>query len=566
MTPAAASMPSVGGEGELDDFEVELEGEEAAAAAEELDTEEDEVAAAAEFFRSQRATRRRPKRSLASLPGGEADELTRCVHSILHASLEADAPPAAHAPAWLSSLACGCSLLFHGFGSKRLELERLGAALAHTAPVLTLHGACAGARVSDLLVLLLQQVLRVRDLPARSNAQLLRRTRAAFAAHAAAKPPARAAGYVTSHVQRLLPTPPTVRKRAVEEPVDEEWDEAEAWGDEGERASAGEEEGEEEAEEAGDEAGEEGEAAVYARKAKENARRAAELERQAERLEQLEQLQRAQPAGAAAQKVCPEAARPAASTPPAPAASWAPSEAREQPRKRPRWLTELRESNITLPFHLHQHLVHFPFHAKTTTASQPKAAVDLVYIIVHDIDAPPLRAEASQATLAALAAMPQVRLIASCSHRNAALLWDAQKARLFAWRWVELSTSRAYAHETRPVIHSFLAGLHDAAHGTHTSSAFTVLSQLTERARRAFRALCAFQLANPARAGLSLPEWCALGRGAWFATQESALRTHIAEYETHHLVRMRPAEDGQQCYYCVLPTSAMQQIVAKLPE
>ena len=78
----------------------------------------------------------------------------------------------------------------------------------------------------------------------------------------------------------------------------------------------------------------------------------------------------------------------------------------------------------------------------------------------------------------------------------------------------------------------------------------------------AFAALLKYQLAHPRKAGLSLPEWSAMGRQQWFATQESALRSHIAEYETHSLVRMRAAADGQQCYYCVLPTRTMEQIIA----
>ena len=54
-------------------------------------------------------------------------------------------------------------------------------------------------------------------------------------------------------------------------------------------------------------------------------------------------------------------------------------------------------------------------------------------------------------------------------------------------------------------------------------------------------------------------------RKQWFATQESALRSHIAEFETHNLVRMRPAIDGQPCYYCVLPGNTMEQIIAAGP-
>ena len=58
--------------------------------------------------------------------------------------------------------------------------------------------------------------------------------------------------------------------------------------------------------------------------------------------------------------------------------------------------------------------------------------------------------------------------------------------------------------------------------------------------------------------------WCCR-RKNWFASTESALRQHIAEFETHSLVRTRPARDGQLCYYCVLPRNTMEQIVAAAP-
>ena len=65
-------------DGELEfDVEEELEGEDGVGGIhEDPDTEEEEGAAAGAFFRAQRTSRRKKqKRSLSSLPGGEAKEL-----------------------------------------------------------------------------------------------------------------------------------------------------------------------------------------------------------------------------------------------------------------------------------------------------------------------------------------------------------------------------------------------------------------------------------------------------------------------------------------------------------
>lgn len=160
--PAKSAQPA---DGALDDLEAEMEGEEAAPCPDDLETDDDEVAAAAQFFRAQRTTRRNKiKRSLSSLPGGEAEELTDCVHRILDRALKSASSGAEYEsqyPEWLSTLACGCSLLLHGFGSKRLVLRDFGSALAASAPVVTLDGSSSSARVRDLLLTLLQQVARL---------------------------------------------------------------------------------------------------------------------------------------------------------------------------------------------------------------------------------------------------------------------------------------------------------------------------------------------------------------------------------------------------------------------
>ena len=147
---------------ELED-ELELEGEDGVGALhEDTDTDEEEGAAAASFFRAQRTTRRKQKRALGKLPGGDPKELADRVHKLLNRTLSS--PPSfpaytAQYPEWLSALACGCSVLLHGFGSKRVVLNDLASQLAASAPVVVLEGSSSTARVRDLLLMILEQVL-----------------------------------------------------------------------------------------------------------------------------------------------------------------------------------------------------------------------------------------------------------------------------------------------------------------------------------------------------------------------------------------------------------------------
>lgn len=135
------------------------------------------------------------KRSFADLPGGQRQELTEAVHALL------ERPTAGLSPAlcakfrpkyaeWLSALHAGFSVLLHGFGSKKALMEDFASGLEkHDAPVVVLEGYSSGARVRDLLVTLLTQVLRVPQPPNGSTRALCKQVRQAFAA---ATPPAAA--------------------------------------------------------------------------------------------------------------------------------------------------------------------------------------------------------------------------------------------------------------------------------------------------------------------------------------------------------------------------------------
>jgi hypothetical protein len=184
-----------------------------------------------------------------------------------------------------------------------------------------------------------------------------------------------------------------------------------------------------------------------------------------------------------------------------------------------------------------------------------------VYIVVHAIDSAGLRSEESQALLAELARIPQVHLIASCSHRNASVLWDARKARALNWVWVEAATNASYAHESVDSIHELLGCLYESAVGTEGRSAQLVLGHLTKNAKDLFKLLVRHQLDNPRSAGLTFAELYQKARPLFIATSETSLRKHINEFTTHDLVRTRSGPGGSQVYWCHFPGETLQAIL-----
>jgi origin recognition complex subunit 2 len=185
-----------------------------------------------------------------------------------------------------------------------------------------------------------------------------------------------------------------------------------------------------------------------------------------------------------------------------------------------------------------------------------------MYVVVHGLDAPALRTEASQNVLAALASLPQVHLIGSTSHRNAALLWEAQLVRQLNPLWVELSTAQPYAAECLDTVHKLLENLQDASASSASQSAESVLRALTDKGRDTFCFLLQHQLDDPKSAGLCFTDLFNGCRDKDHLSDEAQLHTLLREYNSHALVRMRPGHGGRECYYCTLPPAKMQQIVA----
>ncbi len=70
-----------------------------------------------------------------------------------------------------------------------------------------------------------------------------------------------------------------------------------------------------------------------------------------------------------------------------------------------------------------------------------------VYVLIHNIDGSSLRSFSSQETLALLAHVPGVHMIASVDHLHASLTWDPRLLALFRWLWTDCTTFAPYPIE-----------------------------------------------------------------------------------------------------------------------
>ena len=210
-----------------DEGDEEEGGEEEEMEEEDEELDDDPSAAAGAYFAAHRGGPRRTsrlasnKKSLADLPGGGPQELSAAVHKLLSRSTSCSA--AIHDrfcpqyPEWLSLLHGGFSLLLHGFGSKKELLEDFASGLdSPKTPVLVLQGFASGARLRELMLMLLTHVLHVPAAPSGTTRALCNQVKRAFAT-AAPPPPPPVQSHAVKHLLRLLPTAGTAAPLPISE-------------------------------------------------------------------------------------------------------------------------------------------------------------------------------------------------------------------------------------------------------------------------------------------------------------------------------------------------------------
>lgn len=119
-----------------------------------------------------------------------------------------------------------------------------------------------------------------------------------------------------------------------------------------------------------------------------------------------------------------------------------------------------------------------------------------ITLIIHSIDAIPIRRAATQTILSRLASHPQISLIASADHPSFPLLWDSSLRSTYNFIFHDCTTFRPYTAEIDVVndVHDLL-GRSGRRVGGKDGVSF-VLKSLPQNAKNLFRVLVAEQLAG----------------------------------------------------------------------
>ncbi|KZF19183.1 ORC2-domain-containing protein [Xylona heveae TC161] len=176
-------------------------------------------------------------------------------------------------------------------------------------------------------------------------------------------------------------------------------------------------------------------------------------------------------------------------------------------------------------------------------------------IIVHSLDAPPLRRSATQTLLARLAAHPKVNLIATADIPNFPLLWDSSQRSQFNFAFHDSTTFTPFGPEISAVddVHELL-GRSGRRIGGREGVTY-VLKSLPENARNLYRILVAEQLVvleegvgldmdaglngTSADAENAAVEYRVLYQKAaeeFICSSEMAFRTLLKEFHDHQMI------------------------------
>ena len=208
---------------------------------------------------------------------------------------------------------------------------------------------------------------------------------------------------------------------------------------------------------------------------------------------------------------------------------------------------------------------------------------DYIYLIVHNIDGLPLRADKIQATLAKLAAHKRVRLICSIDHVNAPLLWDADKRSKFNFVWYEATTFQPYTEETlneNSLILMSSANGGGSGGALALSSLSRVFESLTPNAKEIYLTIVKYQLealeevkkeqlsenstndqsqiqvTGTTYQGLSFKDLYRRCRRAFLVNSDLTLRAQLTEFRDHKLIKERKGfDDGID--YLIIPLNTM---------
>lgn len=223
-------------------------------------------------------------------------------------------------------------------------------------------------------------------------------------------------------------------------------------------------------------------------------------------------------------------------------------------------LTQLANDVLQLKSFTKRSLLDYVDAIRDALAEIPKTTVT---IAVHNIDGPCLRPTDAQLALSRLAALDQIRFVASVDHVNAPLLWDAPVYTAFGWIWIRVDTFRPYDVETFFSTKPLLRGGSER----RVEGAVAFLNSLAERSRDVFRDLASRQLhanKNPSTACTTFNELFESVKTQFIVSEPDTLRSIMNELQTHDLLVSRLGADAAEQLSIPLPQAQLEAVLEEM--
>ncbi|KAF9523281.1 origin recognition complex, subunit 2 [Crepidotus variabilis] len=207
-----------------------------------------------------------------------------------------------------------------------------------------------------------------------------------------------------------------------------------------------------------------------------------------------------------------------------------------------------------------------------------------LYLVIHNLDSAPLRAQKSKSILSLLAHHRKIHITASIDHINAPLIWSSSEifsrkpeviepgttpSRGFTWLWHDLTTLQPYDFELAFADRSSLSGAHtggarrkvDALAAQNVTAmsetaASHILASVTQKAQKLFVLVGNKQLeaiegsdeglgvGNLQQFGMGYDVLFSTARDNFIATNDTALRALLGEFRDHSLIVSAQAGAG----------------------
>lgn len=194
-------------------------------------------------------------------------------------------------------------------------------------------------------------------------------------------------------------------------------------------------------------------------------------------------------------------------------------------------------------------------------------------LVVHCLDAEPIRDDRTQVQLSLLASMSEVRLICSIENVGAPLIWDTYKAENFKFIYHDITTYEPYLVETS---YMDVINLGRTKRSTSRRGVKFVLSALNTNSKKMYKILVDLQLENiktmnpksshdtakgNVRTGVEFKHFHQKCIEQFITANEINFRSMLGEFIEHNMCKLTKDETGKEKLFIPLTIEEMTKIL-----